>query len=226
MLKLMIVPRTRAGMTRHELQAHLEHVHGPLCMQYPEVGGYFRRYIHHYAIDEALDPLMNHAIAVDRDALTIIGFDDLDAFQASITSEAYRDAISRDEANFSERVGSLFFFVDEHILKEAGPSPVKLFHLRRFAQGVDPAEGSRIWRGRMEEALGLPALGALSGYVHNMVPPGEGRPPAYHAIDEIWLSNGAPDLAAAAILINQAEQGLFEPSAIAAMVTRPKLFIG
>lgn len=225
MLKLMIVPRTRAGMSRTALQHHLEQVHGPLCLAQTDVGGHFRRYIHHYVTSATADPLLGDRLLSDRDALTTISLDNFESFQASISSAGYCDVIGPDEDNFREVEGSLHFFVDEIVLKASGQGPIKLFHLRRFADGRDHAQASRIWRDRITELLGLRALGGLSGYLHNLVLPGQGPPLAYDAIDEISLGEEATDLTAAAALLSEAEQELFDPSATAALVTRPKAFI-
>ena len=46
--KLIILPATKAGMTRAELHHYLEFSHGPLVMNYPDVSGGFTEYVHHY----------------------------------------------------------------------------------------------------------------------------------------------------------------------------------
>lgn len=227
MLKLMILPRTRRGLTRHALHHHLEQVHGPLCMAHADVGGHFRRYVHHYVTTATEDPLLGERLLGDRDAITIIGFDGPEAFRASVSSAGYRDVISPDEDNFREVEGSLAFFVEETVLRDGGGAGLKLFHLRRFAEGIDHVQGSRLWRERIARALDSRAFAGLTGYVHNRVLPGEGGAPAYHAIDEISLGAGTGDwsAAAAAATIALEEDGLFEVSTSAALVTRAKVFI-
>lgn len=223
MLKLMILPHTRAGMSAASLHAYLSEVHGPLCMAQQDVGGRFRRYIHHYAIRDARDPLLGKPL-LDADAITIIGFDDLAGFRSSTSSRGYEEVVRPDEANFSDRDGSLFFMVEETVLAD-GPAPAaaaKLFHLRKVRADADLVRVSALWRDRVAAALAMRG-GALPRYVHNVVLPVEGQMPAYEMIDEISI--GAGDLSAISRLLSEAEDGLFDNMATAAMVTRPKIFI-
>lgn len=209
------------------MQSHLEQVHGPLCMRHADVGGRFRRYVHHYATDAAVDALLGGRLLGDRDALTIIAFDDMDAFRASTSSAGYRDAVGPDEDNFREVEGSLFFFAEEAVLREGqAAAKAKLFHLRRFTDGVSPTLASQTWCERVRRLLARAGDGAApSHYVHNRVVSGGARP-AFDAIDEIGLDGGEKNLSAIGAALADAQAGLFDVDATAAMVTRPKVFVG
>jgi hypothetical protein len=228
LLKLMILPRTRAGMSREEVQAHLALVHGPMCMRHPDVSDHFRHYVHYYATDAAVDPLLGDRLLADRAALTIIEFNDMDALRASRSSIGYREAVGPDEDAFSQKQGSLFFFAEEVLLRK-GPADAatRLFHLRRFADGVDPRAGSRTWSERLRLVLIQAGRhSGILGYFHNRVALADNARGEYDVIDEIGLIAGAtvqPELAAT---LAEAEAGLFDSAATAAMVTRPKVFVG
>lgn len=227
MLKLIIVPRTRPGMTRQELQTYLEQVHGPLCMRH--ISEYFYRYVHHYVIDMAVDPVLGISVLADRDDLTIDMFADHAALTACTSSDEYRALIRPDEDNFAEREGSLFMASNHEVELQPSPAvvPIKLFHLRRVIEGADPVEVSGAWCERVGHALERNG-GSITGYIHNRIESDEangGLRPAYDAVDEIGLQVSGGDLLELGSLLNAAQNGLFDPLMTAAIVTRPKVFI-
>jgi hypothetical protein len=227
MLKLIIVPRTRPGMTRQELQTYLEQVHGPLCMRH--ISEYFRRYVHHYVTDAAVDPVLGMSVLADRDDLTIDAFEDMAALAACTSSKAYRELIRPDEDKFAVREGSLFMASNQEVVLKPEPAdvPIKLFHLRRVADGADPAKVSEAWCERVRRALERDGA-AISGYIHNRNESGEaqgGAQPAYDAVDEIGIQASGGELRQLGSILIAAQDGLFDPAATAAMVTRPKVFV-
>jgi hypothetical protein len=127
-------------MTRAELRDHLEHVHAPLCLSLPEIGGQFRQYAHHYTLDGVADPILN-ARPADLDALTIIQLNDEASFKATIASDAYQKFVLPDEDRFREREGSVGLPVRETVFHNGSSrSQRRVFHLRRVVTGL----GSRL----------------------------------------------------------------------------------
>lgn len=91
-IKLVILPRTLAGLGRDGLRKHLSTVHGPMVMAEPEVSQAFRSYVHHYAVDCPVAGEMT-----DRDAVTVIRFDAMADMIASkrATPTARRSDLTR-----------------------------------------------------------------------------------------------------------------------------------
>lgn len=224
-MKLILIPKTRQGMTRAELQRHLEEVHGPLCLSLPEIADSFKRYTHHYAIDHARDPLLGYPVLPDRDALTIIVLESLEAMRRSQATAAFREIVRVDEDNFKEDEGSLGFPVREVVLHD-GPveGARKLFHFRTLVAGADRDAALAEWARRAAAVL---AQGGVQRYVHNQTLVGPAGAPPYDAVDEIWLGDqvDAQFPAALTAALQAAVEGLFESSANAAMVTRQRVFI-
>jgi len=224
MLKLLIAPQTRIGMTTKELQAYLRDVHGPLCLAQRDVGRYFRQYIHHYSLPAGADPLLAKP-PLRRDAITSITFDDLAGFQASTSSEGYRTKVGPDEASFSVREDPLFFFVQPHTIARGRPiDGLKIFHFRKGRADADLAQVSAEWRGRLAQVLTLPGAVPLADYVHNVVVPAGPQPAPFDMIDEILIDE-ASDIAVAQRALREAEEGLFDQGVTVAMVTKPHIFI-
>lgn len=123
-IKLVILPRTLAGLGRDGLRRHLSTVHGPMVMAEPEVSQAFRSYVHHYAVDCPVAGEMT-----DRDAVTVIRFDAMADMIASKASDAYRQKIGPDEDNFREIAGSVAMFSLERVIAPGADDA----HLKLFA---------------------------------------------------------------------------------------------
>jgi EthD domain len=183
MFKLMILPRTLTGMSRAGLRQHLEHVHGPLCLAHPDVGGQFARYQHHYVVDVATPPLGIPAID-GRDALTIICFDDVAAMVSSKASAGYHEIIGPDEDNFREIIGSIALSAVETVVIPPDPDArQKLFIFRKLAKSAPDA--AQEWAARVAATIG----NAVAGYVVNAVTTLEGEAD-WTVLDEIVLHEG------------------------------------
>lgn len=219
MFKLMILPRTRQGLSRAELRRHLEDVHAPLCLGLPSVGGHFTHYVHHYVQDGAEDPLLGKTLGY-WDALTAIGFASAETFQASIASADYVTHVAPDEDRFREQEGSIGLPVEERVILDGERSGPTLFYLRRAAAGADRDAVGHEWRVRLLTLVGRPGL-PIDAYGQNIVlaPP----PTPFDFIDEIaWDGDVSVDFARQ---IAEAEAGLFDPAATMAMVTARRVFV-
>jgi hypothetical protein len=219
MFKLMIIPETRAGLTAAGLHSHLRDVHGPLCMAHPEVGGQFRRYVHHYAVPQGEGPLARYPL-LDRDALTIIGFDDKAALDATLASQPYRELIGPDEANFCRDAGTLLHIVEERVVSDApGSADARAFVLRR---AVDPTRDAARWRDRLQTLFADTSAGAAPRFVTNRIAHASGPIAGYDVIDEISPASIDPALDVA---LSAAAEGLFADSETRVLFTQPKVFV-
>lgn len=207
LIKLVILPRTRAGLGRDGLRRHLETVHGPLVVAEPEVSGKFASYVHHYTCDCPATPTLE-----ERDAVTVIRFAAIADMAASKASAAYRDFIGPDEDNFRELAGSVALFTEEReVAPGADDASAKLFVFRN-AGDLDLAE----WAGALAEIAARPGV---CGVITNRTRVVEGDFP-FSQFDEIGLDADADAsacvealaaLAAATIAPSETRHLLAEP---------------
>ncbi|EZP74529.1 hypothetical protein BV96_00619 [Sphingomonas paucimobilis] len=218
MNKVVIVPKTKSGLSRADIQHHLLNVHGPLAMAHEEVGGRFDGYAHAYAIDGASDSVSG-APLLDCDALSLVRVASKQVVFDTLDNDAYRNHVQPDEDNFGDREGTRILFADA---TEWGPAATggetKVFLFRR-AERTPPATALTEWRARLESLLSrYPSV----AYCNNAVEQGE-ESAAWDAIDEVVVPHeGLPrDFAAQ---LSEAATNVFGRDAVAAMVTRYHLF--
>ncbi|EQB03810.1 hypothetical protein L288_14520 [Sphingobium quisquiliarum P25] len=218
MNKVVIVPKTKIGLSRADIQHHLLNVHGPLAMAHEEVGGRFDGYAHAYAIDGASDSVSG-APLLDCDALSLVRIASKQVAFATLDNDAYRNHVQPDEDNFGDREGTRILFADA---TEWGPpaksGDTKVILFRR-AERTPPATALAEWRTRLERLLSrYPSV----SYCHNAIEQGE-EPAAWDAIDEVVVpSGGLPQDFSAQL--SEAAIEVFGTDAVAAMVTRYQLF--
>jgi hypothetical protein len=210
--KLIILPATKAGMSRVELQHHLEYSHGPLVMKHLDVSGGFTEYVHHYV--ESASEL--HA---GRDAVTTISFAIASDLTESKASENYRLYVGPDENNFRDEGASRAYSGDARLIRD-GPRDTrcKLLIFRRLRDGRD---ASVEWENHVNKALSAGAFGVSRVEVNRLSP--LGGPRDYDILDEIGLSNPS-DIAAIEAALDGAPAGLCDEPGTA-LVTRPRIFV-
>jgi EthD domain len=210
--KLIILPATKAGMTRAELQHYLEYDHGPLVMKHLDVSGGFTEYVHHYV--ESVSELR-----AGCDAVTIISFASAADLGASKASGNYRLHIGPDEDNFRDEAESRAYSGVPSVIRD-GPRdvPHKLLIFRRLRDGADaPAE----WESHVAEVLDGGQLGVMRVVVNRLSPLSGQRD--YDVLDEIGLNNSA-NIAAIEAVLEAAPAGLLTGPGVA-LVTRPRIFV-
>jgi hypothetical protein len=210
--KLIILPATKTGMTRADLQHHLEFVHGPLVMKYPDVSGGFTEYVHHYVENEP-------AVQAGCDAVTIISFASVADLGPSKANENYQLHVGPDEDNFRDEAASRAYSGVASIVRD-GPrdAPRKLLIFRRLRDGADAVAE---WESHVAKVLGGGELGIGRVLVNRLSP--LGGPGDYGILDEIGLSDAARAAEVEAAL-EQASAGLLAgPSVV--LVTRPRVFV-
>lgn len=210
-VKLVILPRTLAGLGRAGLRRHLETVHGPLVMRETEVSQGFTSYVHHYALD-----IETRGTVLDgRDAVTIIRFADFSDLVASKAGDAYRDVVGPDEDNFREIEGSVALFVDEAQVRPGADATARKLFVFRAASG----DVQKQWTDALGDVAARLGLGAIT----NAVRRGEGEF-AFSQFDEI----GLPDDAEADPVLAELERAAartFGPVATACLLTQPVRFL-
>jgi hypothetical protein len=161
MIKLVGVPKRRAGWSAEEFYAHYYERHGPLSATVREFGKYAHQYTQNYALLRDMDPpLPNHAL--DRDGITELWFDDLDALIAAYREPDYLSVLRTDEKRFVDLDDIMVAIVQEHPLFEAAieVEPDKawayrrrfhLFAFRAVRAGEALADFQKKWLAAAEE---------------------------------------------------------------------------
>jgi EthD domain len=214
--KLIILPATKAGMTRADLQHHLEFVHGPLVMKYPDVSGGFTEYVHHYVESRP-------EVQAGRDAVTIISFASVADLGPSKANENYQLHVGPDEDNFRDEAGSRAFsgvaLVIRHGAQDRlGDAPRKLLIFRRLREGADAAAE---WESHVTAVLGGGEWGVGRIVVNRLSP--LGGPGDFDILDEIGLIDEA-DIKQIEAALDSAPAGLVAGTSIV-LVTRPRVFV-
>ncbi|MCX7282697.1 MAG: EthD domain-containing protein, partial [Novosphingobium sp.] len=177
-VKLVILPKTRSGLGRAGLRAHLERIHGPMVVAEPDVSGGFTGYVHHYAHDHQVEPAL-----AGRDAITVIRFGDIADMVASKASVAYRDRVGPDEDNFRELAGSVALFAQERVAAPGGDQAASKLFVFRAVDRLD----LDAWTAAL---AALAAHPGVTGLVSNRAQVAEGDFP-YNQFDEIGLGADA-----------------------------------
>jgi EthD domain len=210
--KLIILPATKAGMTRADLQHHLEFVHGPLVMKYPDVSGGFTEYVHHYVENKP-------PVQAGCDAVTIISFASVADLGPSKANENYRLHVGPDEDNFRDEAGSRAYSGVASIVRDdPRDARRKLLIFRRLRDGADAVAE---WESHVAKVLGGGELGIGRVLVNRLSP--LGGPGDYNILDEIGLINEA-DIKQIEAALDSAPAGLLTGTSIV-LVTRPRVFV-
>jgi EthD domain len=210
--KLIILPATKAGMTRTELQHYLEYDHGPLVMKHLDVSGGFTEYVHHYVENAS-------GLRAGCDAVTIISFASAADLGASKASQNYRLHVEPDEDNFRDEAESRAYSGTPNIIRD-GPrdTPHKLLIFRKLRNGADAPVA---WESHVAEVLGRGQPDVARVVVNRLSPLGGQHD--FDILDEIGLSSTANSAAIEAVLA-AAPGGLLAGPGVA-LVTRPKIFV-
>lgn len=214
LVKLVILPRTLAGMGRAGLRRHLEEVHGPMVVAATDVCGRFVSYVHHYA--QELPALASATVLDDRDAITVIRFRSMADLAASKASAAYRESVGPDEDNFRELDGSVALIAQElEVIPGLEHAARKLFIFRTKA-----AASPRDWADTLSRvARELEAPGVLTNDARIV----EGVF-SYVQFDEIGVPETADDSLFVARL-TAAAASHFGDCSTACVLTQPVRFI-
>lgn len=114
-MKAIALIRRKAGISRAEFQAHYEHHHAPLAMNY--IGPFLTDYRRTYPLEafsyagavDAAEPARGQDF--DYDCITELWFADraqMDAMLAVLAEPAVRDILAEDEMRFIDRETILF----------------------------------------------------------------------------------------------------------------------
>lgn len=210
-VKVVILPRTRAGLDRAGLRRHLETVHAPMVLSEPEVSGPFSGYVHHYTQEATPEPVLE-----ERDAIAFIRFADSTGPIASKSSEGYRNRIGPDEDNFSEADGSIALTAREWVVVAGADDAARKLFVFRHTATSDLGPWARALA-NIAEQLGL------HGVVTNTVNVRDGAW-QFTQFDEIGLEIGS-NMAEVTQVLETAAQKILAPSDTRLLLTEPVRFI-
>lgn len=207
-LKIVILGRRRPGTTLPEHRRHIRQVHGERVLNYIATDPTHapRGYIQHQVFDGCYSngPLGSDPLALQRDFVTQVFFEDVAALRRSRETDFYRKELQEDEEQFVDQAAVLMLITRPEVLQD-GPAKstgaCKLIVLHRLPPQVPRAVAGR--------------LPGLCRHVRNHVLPGPAGAPPVTAVDEYWLHD--EDAARAALHLLR-EEGALPPEHSAALL--------
>ncbi len=176
MLKLMIIGRRAAGITRRAAQNHLLMVHGRMVVCPPDDAGAMpSRYVQNHIID-AVYPSGAGVHGIERDLVTELWFDDIKHLRGSTSTAYYLDNLKPDEPRFVDDSSAEKMVVRPEVIMDGEQGIYKAFiAVTSLADELD---------GMMMAAQGI------GGALRNVaMPPPDGSPPFVPVIYEAWFEN-------------------------------------
>ncbi len=107
MIKLCCFVKRKPGMDRDAFHRHWLESHGPLIRDTPELADPILRYEQNHRLDADYD-----RDPEGYDGVTMQWFASMADFGAFVSSDAYRDVLSHDEASFLDRSDLMLIFAD------------------------------------------------------------------------------------------------------------------
>ena len=187
MIRRLAFTRRAAGVGYEDFQAHWRGKHAELARLLPNL----RSYVQDHAILGAGGPLLPYT---GFDTCVELEYDSRDEMQASLSSPEYRTSAVADQVGFVDMSHLTSMLVDVH-RASASPPPdaVKLMTFIRRSGAVERERFDAAVLGPYAEAIDAAAPGPRE----LLLPTADVRegdpPPAFDAVDVVWL----PDAAAA-----------------------------
>lgn len=196
MIKLMIVGRRRPGTTVAQHRQHIRETHGELVLRYIAEDAEYapRRYVQNPVLDGSFraTDAGDDPFALQRDFVTQIWFDDVDALVRSRQRPFYLEHLKDDEDNFVDQASVVMLPVAERVLLagEPGPTACKLLVFHGRAPGVEAEAFRAAWSSAGSKLADSAQLRAgVTRYVQNDVRPGPAPNPGVDGIDEFWTED-------------------------------------
>lgn len=198
MIKLMIVGRRRPGTTLAQHRRHIRETHGELVLRYIAEDTEYapRRYVQNPVLDgsfRATNP-GGDPFALQRDFVTQIWFDGVDAIARSRQRPFYLEHLKDDEDNFVDQASVVMLPVAERVLLAGEPAPdaCKLFVFHGRAPGVEAEVFRAAWSSEGSKlADSVQFRAGVTRYVQNDVCPGPTPHHGVDGIDEFWTKDEA-----------------------------------
>ena len=188
MIKLLILGRRAAGLTRARAMRHLRLVHGPMVYDPPANSGpgpahYVQNHVfdgvHLGAGHDGLTPY-----GIDRDLVTEVWFESVGDMIASTQTPYYLANLKPDEPRFVDDATVVRCMAVEGPRQGADDvGHAKLFVFLKAEAGTDREAAASAWRSTMEPAL----AGAGAAWLENTVNGRPGEEPFTHAVWEAWF---------------------------------------
>ncbi|KEA63085.1 hypothetical protein ADIMK_2609 [Marinobacterium lacunae] len=203
MIKMIAAVCRRPGMTHAECLSYMQHVHGGLTLDNPLTLKIYRQ---NHVFDSAFGTgaEVSHSMAVARDVITELCWDNAGDMQATFSNEYVRTKVGPDGRNFSDQSAALSLVVAEHeqpVVQPAVGCGAKVMHFLRAAEGLDLETFFTRWARAHEMALAAPEVaGSLRRCVHNRQLPefnkmlayfGGKDLPIYEGVAGLWYDNAA-----------------------------------
>jgi hypothetical protein len=199
MIKLVAAVRRRPGMTHTEYADYIEKVHGGIALANKLT---VRKYVQNHVLDGAYGAIgdVGYQVALPRDSVTELYFDDLESVGRTFADPYARDVVGPDAVNFSDQASALSLLVEESEAEAPRPADgtVKILHFLKVADGTAPEASQNGLRRAYDEVLADPSGPApyLRGHEWNTALPGDGmaayfggtsKQPAYDAYSALWF---------------------------------------
>jgi len=192
-LKLNIIGRRRPGTTLAEHRRHIRQVHGEAVLEYIELdpSNAPQRYVQNLVTDQSYrsTPVGTDPLALNRDFVTQLWFDDFEALGRSRSTPFYREHLMDDEDNFVDQTNVAFLPCVEHVVKAGQSVPGdgwKLLVGTKLIDGVSAEDFQAAWSSAEDQ---VPST--VLRYVRNTILPVPDQPRLLDGIDEFWVSDQA-----------------------------------
>jgi hypothetical protein len=174
-MKLFIVGRRAAHITRQAAHHHLLHVHGPMVvMAPPEAGPQPSPYVQNHVRD-GMYPADVLSLPREIDLVTEINFAERAIMQAALASAYYRERLEPDEAAFVDTAAVVRLPVAETLEVEGRSGPFKLLVLAlngcdvaALADRFADAAGGRRYRSHELVPGASPCTALLEGWADSI----------------------------------------------------------
>jgi len=198
MIKMMAAVCRRPGMTHAEYLAYVQHVHGAISNENPVT---LRRYVQNHVFDAAFGSAAEHthSMAVARDSITELYWDNPEDIGNTFTHEHVRTKVGPDAANFADTSLSLSLVaveVEQAVVQPSRACGAKVLHYLRAAEGLTLAEFFARWGAAHQRALDAEpiAAAALRRCVHNRQVPEFNPMLAYFSAKDVPIYEGVASL--------------------------------
>ena len=172
-MKVMILAARRKGITLRQMHRHAGEVHAPLALSAPDADAFA-----HYQQTHVTDGAYGELAPGPFDIVAEDTFVSPEAFNRIGQSEYFREKIAPDEARFGDLSSRIFFFVQEHLVRDIWRADtLKAVFLLKKKSNVEDSAFLESW-----QALDRVLSPAIKGAVRNMpvqAPPG--MPEVFHS---------------------------------------------
>ena len=198
MIKMMAAVCRRPGMTHAEYVAYIQHVHGAISNENPVA---LRRYVQNHVFDAAFGSHAEpaHSMAVARDSVTELYWDNPEDMAATFAHEHVRTKVGPDAVNFADVSLSLSLVAmetEQPVMQPGQAYGAKVLHYLRAAEGLALPEFFQRWARAHERALAAApvAAAALRRCVHNWQVPEFNAMLAYFSAKDVPIYEGVASL--------------------------------